>query len=208
MTGADQPRFAQLLGVVYAYYRRDLSPLLIDLWWNGCEAYDFELVKQALGNHMQDPDVGKFLPLVADVTRVLRGTASDRAALAWGKVHEAMGSIGAYRDVVFDDPAIHCAIADMGGWPRLVRLPSKDLGFEFQRFAQFYRAYTKALPATYPRVLVGDRAPDEEWEKRGLKPPVTPWGDRASARLVFEGRVAAMGVLLAAAPAPQLEHRT
>lgn len=206
MTEADQGDFAQLLGVVYAYYRRDLSPLIVDLWWNGCEAYDFSQVRVVLSAHMQDPDRGQYLPLIADVSRALRGTTTDRAAVAWGNVYRAMGSVGQYSDVVFDDPAIHCAIADLGGWPRLVRVDAKDLGYEQHRFVQAYRAYLRALPADYPRVLVGDRGSDEEFTKRGMKPPLRAWGDKARCRLVHEGR-ATTAPALAAAPR-QLEHQS
>lgn len=193
MTDGDRKQFSKLLTTVYGYYRRDLSPLVMDLWWNGCCRYELDTVRAVLSEHMQDPDRGSYLPLIADVTRALRGTATDRAAIAWGRVREAMESVGAYTDVVFDDPAIHCAVADLGGWPRLCRVKLEDLGYEQHRFVQSYRAYTKALPPQYPRVLIGDRAPDTEWERRGLKPPAPKaCGDRALARLVHQGKATAL----------------
>lgn len=205
-TPEQRRAFRELIAGVYAYYRKDLSKFVLELWWNGCAPYELEVVQAILSEHMQDPDRGGYLPMVHDITRALRGTASDRAAIAWGKVVEAIGRVGQYTDVVFEDPAIHCAIADMGGWPRLCRIEPKDLGYELHRFAQFYRAYSKALPPAYPRVLVGDRAADEEWAKRGLKPPVKAWGNKSQCRLVYEGR--ADCALPAAAPLQQLEHQS
>jgi hypothetical protein len=199
--------FRDLLAGVYAYYRKDFSDFVLKLWWNGCEPYELEDVQAILSAHIQDPDRGGFLPMINDITRALHGTAGDRASLAWGKVRQAMSDVGQYADVVFDDPAIHCAVADLGGWPKLCRVEPKDLGYEQHRFTQAYRAYTKALPSDYPRRLMGDRSSDEEFARRGLPAP-TPRaaGDRRRCRIVYEGRATTMNALLAA-PAPQLEHQ-
>jgi hypothetical protein len=91
--------------------------------------------------------------------------------LAWGKVMDAMQSVGAYTDVVFDDPAIHAAIEDLGGWPKVCRGELKDLSYLQHRFTESHRAYTGRGVFEYPRVLIGDRSPDAAYAKRGLPPP-------------------------------------
>lgn len=206
MTENDRPAFADLIGGVYAYYEKPLSKFVLQLWWNGCEAYELDVVQAVLAAHIQQPERdGKFLPRVSDIAMALHGTAGDRASIAWGKVRQGMSDFGQYQDVVFDDPAIHCAITDLGGWPRLCRVEPKDLGYEQHRFTQAYRAYTKALPPDYPRALMGDRSSDEEFAKRGLPAPQPrPVGDRRLCRLVYEGQANTISALLAAAP--QLEH--
>ena len=68
------------------------------------------------------------------LVRQLAGTATDRAMLAWGKAIDAASRVGAYTDVVFDDPAIHAAIEDMGGWPKFCRGDVKDLSYLQHRF--------------------------------------------------------------------------
>jgi hypothetical protein len=186
----EKKAFWTMLQGVYEFYRKrsDLSDFSAQVWWNACKDYDFEQVSKAFSRHLVDADAGKFLPMPADLVRVLSGTTTDRAALAWGKVLEAMSSVGAYTDVVFDDPAIHAAIDDMGGWPKICRGETKDLSYLQHKFCEAHKAYVNRGSFEYPRVLIGDRSPDSDYEKKGLpvpKPSVVGEVDRA--RLVYKG---------------------
>lgn len=135
---------------------------------------------------------GPYPPKVADVVRVLAGTHTDRAALAWGKVLGAMSAVGAYSDVVFDDPAIHAAIEDCGGWVKVCRGELAELSYLQHRFCQSHKAYSGRGKFEFQRRLIGDRSPDIDYERRGLplpKPAVV--GDREQAKLVYAGGTAA-----------------
>ena len=167
----ERAEFGQLVTDVLAYYRQDASRFVLDLWWNACRPFDFQQVQKAMQRHATDPEHGQFAPKVADLVRILQGTTTDRASLAWGKVLEAMSAVGAYTDVVFDDPAIHAAADDMGGWPKMCRTEIKELGLLQHRFMQSYRAYTERGQFDFPKRLGGDRSPDSEYEKAGLKLP-------------------------------------
>jgi hypothetical protein len=201
MQQSERGAFAQLITDVLAYYRQDASRFVIDLWWNAFSSFDLELVRKAMQRHATDADRGQFAPKVADVVRLLQGTSTDRAALAWGKTLDAMQTVGAYTDVVFDDPAIHAVVQDLGGWPKLCRTDLNELGFVQHRFCTSHQAYAGAQSFDYPRMLSGERSSDGEYAKRGLpvpKPAVI--GDRERARLVYQGGGAA-GRLLAAGAA-------
>lgn len=188
MTQDDKPEFVRLLSDVLAYYGKDNSKFLLNLWWTACQPFDFEQVSRALSRHATDPEHGQYAPKVADVVRILSGTSTDRANLAWGKAYEAMGSVGAYTDVVFDDPAIHAVIEDMGGWPKLCRGEIKDLSFLQHRFCEAYRAYVGRGTFSYARRLMGDRSPDHEYEKKGLSLPRPALiGDPERCKAVYEG---------------------
>ena len=192
MQPTDRAEFAQLVTHVHAYYRQDCSPFVLSVWWAACERFDMEQVRRAMTAHASDPDAGRFCPKVADVVRVLAGTATDRAALAWGKTLEAMSSVGAYQDVVFDDPAIHAVVEDLGGWPKLCRTEAKELGYVQHRFCEAHRAYTGRGTFAYPRRLLGDRSPDHDYARRGLPPPKPALiGDPVRAEQVFAGGSAA-----------------
>ena len=167
----ERAEFGQLVTDVLAYYRQDASRFVLDVWWNACRPFDFQQVQKAMQRHATDPEHGQFAPKVADLVRILQGTTTDRASLAWGKVLEAMSAVGAYTDVVFDDPAIHAAAEDMGGWPKMCRTETKELGHLQHRFMQSYRAYTERGQFDFPKRLGGDRSPDSEYEKAGLKLP-------------------------------------
>jgi hypothetical protein len=134
-----------------------------------------------------NPDTGRFAPKVADIVRLLEGTTEDKAALAWGKALDAAQRVGSYSDVVFDDPAIHAAIEDVGGWPKFCRAETKDLGYLQHRFCESYRAYAERGAFDYPRKLGGDRSPDDVYRMRGLEPPnPVPIGDPEKARAVYK----------------------
>ena len=171
MQASEIDKFQTMLADVMAFYRQDVSSFALHVWWQACQAFDLEQVRRALTAHAMDPERGQFAPKPADLVRVLAGTATDRAAIAWGKAYEAMSSVGAYTDVVFDDPAIHAVIEDLGGWPKLCRTEIKELGYLQHRFTESYRAYAGRGQFDYPRRLAGDRSPDSEYLKVGLKLP-------------------------------------
>lgn len=186
MHATDRAQFATLFGQVMSYYRQDVSDFTRDLFWNAFEGHEFDAVRRAFEKHAKDPEQGRFAPKVADLVKILAGTASDRAALAWGKTHDAMGRVGAYTDVVFDDPVIHAVVLDMGGWPKLCRTDLNDLGYTQKRFMDTYKAYSNRGEFDYPKRLGGDRSADSEYEKKGLKlPRPAVIGDEARAREVY-----------------------
>lgn len=188
MRESDSQAFALLIAGVYAYHRQPCSDALIGMYWRGCQHWELEQVRRAIDSLTRDPDAGKFPPKIGDITRVLEGAQSDRAALAWGKALEAMSSVGAYTDVVFDDPAIHAAIEDLGGWPKVCRTETKKLGYLQHLFCESHRAYTGRGAFPYPRRLMGDRSPDGEYARKGLKPPAPALiGNPQAARRVYEG---------------------
>ena len=188
MSPTDKPQLLKLVTDVLGYYRQNVSEFTLSVWWQACQPFDLEQVSKALTAHAMDPEHGQFAPKVADIVRILSGTATDRAALAWGKVHEAMSAVGGYSDVVFDDPAIHAAIEDCGGWPKVCRTELKELSYLQHRFCQSHRAYTGRGTFDYPRRLAGDRSPDSEYQKKGLalpRPAVVGSPERAKA--VYQG---------------------
>jgi hypothetical protein len=185
---SDLPEFSQLLTDVLAYYRQDASKFVVSLWWGACQNFELEQVSKALTSHATDSERGVYAPKVADIVRVLVGTVTDRAALAWGKTLEAMQTVGAYSDVVFDDPAIHAAIEDCGGWVKICRSQTEELSYLQHRFCQSHKAYTGRGEFEYTRRLMGDRSPDHEYSTRGIplpKPAVV--GNVNLARAVYRG---------------------
>ncbi len=188
MTESDKSEFVTLIQGVYAYHRAPLSPATIGIWWRGCACWTMEQVVKAIDVLTADPEAGKFVPKIGDITRVLEGTHTDRSMLAWGNCLDAMRSIGAYTDVIFDDPATHAAIEDMGGWPKLCRTPINDLGYVQTAFCKSHKAYVARGRFDYPRMVSGERDPDTVYEKYGLpipKPALV--GDPKRCAMVYDG---------------------
>lgn len=183
----EKSAFGKLITDVLAYYRQDASSFTLSLWWQACQPFEMEQVSKALSAHAMDAEHGVYAPKVADVMRVLSGTTTDRAALAWGKVLGAMSAVGSYSDVVFDDPAIHAAIEDMGGWVKICRGETTELSYLQHRFCLAHKAYTGRGTFEYQRRLIGDRSPDIEYTKKGLplpRPAIV--GDKDLACRVYE----------------------
>lgn len=172
MNNTDRQKFAQLLTDVLSFYGQSVSSFALDVWWGACNGFEFDAVSRALSRHAMDPERGMFAPKPADVVRQLQGTNTDRAAQAWGLTLDAMSRVGAYSDVVFDDPIIHCVVEDLGGWPMLCRTETANLSYTQHRFSESYRAYAaKDDRIGWPSRLKGDRSSDESYLQRGLNPP-------------------------------------
>jgi Domain of unknown function (DUF6475) len=191
MQPSEKDECLKLVSAILDYYKQPLSPFVLAVWWEGCKIYSLDQVSKALTRHATDPEHGQFAPKVADIVKQLSGTVTDRSAIAWGKVFSAMSSVGAYTDVVFDDPAIHAAIEDLGGWPKVCRGETKDLGYLMHRFCEFYKAYAAKADEPYPKCLMGDRSPVYEYEKKGLPLPTLKFiGNPEKANAVMQGGVA------------------
>lgn len=192
MQQGDFQKFASAMTAVAELYGKQLSSGAVALWWQALERFEFAQVSRALHTHTQDPKDGQFMPKPADLIRHLEGTATDAAQLAWGKAYEAMQRVGAYTDVVFDDPVIHAVIDDLGGWPKVCRGETKDLSYLQHRFCESYQAYRNRAKSgaglEYPRMLMGDRSPDDVFASKGLPPPKPAVvGDVEKAKLVWRG---------------------
>ncbi len=172
MDQAEKSEFGAFVTDVMAYYRQDATSFVLDVWWAACQPFAMEQVRAAVQQHIMDPDHGRFAPKVADLVRVLHGTSTDRAAVAWGVVMREMAATGAYQDIDFGDPATHAAVRDLGGWPKVCRTDMRELGHLQHRFTEAYRAYTARGVAECPMVLMGDRDPDEVYLRAGLPAPV------------------------------------
>jgi hypothetical protein len=153
---SDKQKFIDLLGGVYALYRADLSPQVVEIWWRALAAYDIAAVSEALTKHAMNPDTGQFVPKPADVVRMLGGTTKDAAILAWARADQAVRSIGSWTTVVFDDPIIMRVIEDLGGWVWLCEQTEREWPFVEKRFCDHYRVYRgRGEVPEHPRKLPG-----------------------------------------------------
>lgn len=166
----EKEPFLQVVAQVLTYYRQPLSEFILGVWWTACQSFSLEQVNKAIEQHLMDPDKGHFAPKVADMTRILGGTKGDRSLIAWGRVFEAMSSVGAYQDVDFGDAATHAAITDLGGWVKVCRWPTEELSYLQHNFCKSYQAYLAAGVAPQP-ALAGESCESSLLAIRGLKRP-------------------------------------
>lgn len=181
-------RFAKALSALAEYYGRELSEGVIALYWQGLHQYPIDDIEAAIGRHLQNPDSGQWMPKIADIVRMIDGTTQSAAALAWAKVMRAIGAVGQWQSVGFDDPVIHLAIDDLGGWPKLCQTTEAELPFTQKRFETNYRAYRQRgndLPP-HPRYLPG--VSELQNAAQGFQSDVPRLvGDLERAQLVYRG---------------------
>ncbi len=149
-------KFSELLSGVAEMYGQSPSPILFELWFNTLKRFDFEAISRAFSTHIQDPDHGKFMPRPADIVRIIEGSGQDSAFLAWTKFEKALGTVGTYESVVFDDPIIHRVVADMGGWTRQGQVTERELPYVKNEFIRRYQEIkSRGVIPEYPPKLVG-----------------------------------------------------
>lgn len=147
--------FVELLTGALEVFNQKTSKLVVNVWWNALEKYDFDIVRMAFSDHIVDPDVGQYPPKPANIIRNIEGSRETRAMLAWAKVSKAIGSVGGGSTVCFDDRYIHATIADMGGWQRLCTVEEDEMPFKAREFEKRYNAHSKHGVKEFPRKLIG-----------------------------------------------------
>uniref|UniRef100_UPI0036DF8CE0 hypothetical protein n=1 Tax=Photorhabdus sp. RM322S TaxID=3342825 RepID=UPI0036DF8CE0 len=121
MNDIEKSQFAKSMAAVGEIYGREISEIMIGIYWNALKNYAMADVQRAFQRHTRDTDNGQFFPKPADLIRHIEGNKDGKALQAWSKVYRAIGSYGRRNSVVFDDPIIHSVITEMGGlnWPAL-----------------------------------------------------------------------------------------
>lgn len=189
MREADMEGFGQMMAAIYDLYGRQFSEYALSIWWNALKGYDLKAISDALSRYVVNADCGQFVPKPADVVRMIGGTTSDRALLAWEKVDKAVRHLGVYKDVVFDDPLIHRVLQDMGGWIQLGNKKESEWPFVAKEFETRYRGYAyQGVTPPYLPVMTG-LASWKNAQAGYASEGVCLIGDTARARFCLEGGV-------------------
>lgn len=188
MNGSDQGNFAALIYGCGEYYGKKLSSGVVEIYWQGLKSHSYEEIQTAVNQHMADPDSGQYMPKIADLKRILTGGKHTNAMQAWTKVDRTIRSVGPWESVCFDDPIVHLAIQDMGGWIDICNTPTeKDLEFKMHEFQKRYQGYLiQGGAPDHPKRLVGSAEAYNSTEGHRTLPPILI-GNRELAQLVYEG---------------------
>lgn len=144
-----------MLMAVCELYGKKMSTPLLSLYWSALERFNFDDIRRAITYHVNNPDVGQFMPKPADIIRYLEGDSHTLALQAWSKVESAIQKIGSYASIVFDDAIIHVVIIEMGGWSKLCGTSSSEMPFRANEFMKRYQSYHHKKLEFYPRYLPG-----------------------------------------------------
>lgn len=184
MTNQDKEKFAMLMLGVSEYYSAKISDAVISIYWDALKEFDIVAIDKAFKLHLKS-DTGQFMPKVSDISKLIDGSSTDLAIIAWTEVEKAIGRVGAYASVVFADAITQAVVRDMGSWSGLCHKSIDEMPFIAKEFQQRYRHYrTTGKDTNHPKVLVG--MAEAENNILGFKsdPPV-PIGDKNLARQVY-----------------------
>lgn len=183
----DFEKFREGVQGVYSFYGKDVSDFALDVWWSALRAYDLAAVIESFNRHLMNPDSGQWLPKPADIVKMFGGRTQDRAMQAWSKVDRAVRSVGTYESVAFDDPLIHRALHEMGGWIGLGMKTEDEWPFVAKEFENRYRGYAmRSETPEYPPVLIGIAEAHNSQNSLKTDPPRLI-GNAERAELVMRG---------------------
>lgn len=132
----DYERFLAVMGATAEMLNQPkLTPLGLRTMFAVLQRYPIEAVEAAIQKHMEE---SPYMPKPCDIIRNIEGTAEERALIAWGYVLMAIARYGHYQSVKFDDPAIHYAIDNMGGWHLICQALNEELPFMKKDFVKHY----------------------------------------------------------------------
>ena len=155
------------------------------------EPYSLAEVTAAVRAYCHRPGI-RFFPALGDITGQIEPSVEDTAAIAWADVLRAMGRWGYYDSVRFPDPAIHFAIAQMGGWMHLcATLTNDELPFRQKDFAGYYALGKRMLAAHCKAEPYLHGKHEAENRRHGYAHPRLVW-DTATGRPVPESELPAL----------------
>lgn len=151
----EKSNFAKMLTAVAELYGKKISSTLLSLYWAALERFHFTEIRHAITQHVNNSDVGQFMPKPADIVRYLEGDSDTHALQAWSKVESAIRRVGSYSSIAFDDPIIHAVINGMGGWSKLCSTLLDEMPFCANEFIKRYRGYFQKKVIAYPKYFPG-----------------------------------------------------
>lgn len=186
----DKKIFSQMWASVRSdIYDKPISPGGLGIIFNTLKRFSIDEIRQGIELHVNDVQNGNFPITPAHVVAQIEGRGDERAGAAWRKLYGAIGAVGNYADVVFDDAIIHAVIDNEGGWQHVALMSDEDIKFMQARFNKQYNAYvSKSGQFEYPRVLRGATNSDRASKGLELNSPETV-GDIVRCRAIYSGGV-------------------
>jgi len=148
--------YLEFINELFIDYRHPQTSLSTQEWLSIGERYGFENVIGMVLKIRSNPDSNGFIIRVSEIERLLNGTKSNRASLAWSKLMAVIDRSTAYL-FVFDDPLLHVTIDSIGGWEAVCSWRVDELGFKQNEFSKHYETAERlsAIPKYTPVFSLG-----------------------------------------------------
>lgn len=136
MEKADFAPFSQMLALTAEQYGKAMSPELTRFYFEGLATMALQDVRAALTTHVRNPEVGQFMPKIADLIRAIEGTGEDAAYAALASINRDFSGSQC------TDPVALAVIRDLGGWRAIGQRDAEEWqSFGSKEFVKRYRSY-------------------------------------------------------------------
>lgn len=131
----DTERFSEGMLVLGEAFGIEISNLKLKAYAQALSDFSDEQVEFAMVQALKSC---RFFPKPVELMELIEGKKQDHAELAWGKLLDAMGRIGRYQSVLFEDPKIAKVVQLMGAWQKICESEEKVLQFVRKDFVSIY----------------------------------------------------------------------
>ncbi len=130
---------AKLLLPLGEVFQREISPALLEIYWQTLKNYPDALVMKALSSLLK---TSKFFPKPAEIIECIEGSPDEKSLIAWNTLMEAIRLHGSYSSVKFVDKVLSKVVEDLGGWVKLCSTNLRDLDNLRSLFIKYYKLYS------------------------------------------------------------------
>lgn len=147
----DKKKFGEYILLIGEKFDKEISKAMASLIWRSLGPFMDQDCERALESVLLQGRY--FKDLLPDLLNQLAESEEDRATLAWMEVDKAIGQIGLYASVQFDDPVIHSVIEALGGWESLGQTLNSEWKWIRKDFISMYPRMARIKK--HPKRLIG-----------------------------------------------------
>lgn len=161
MQDQDKVAFRDMMMAAGEVYGREITKPLLQMYFAALAQAGIEQVKNAMMDHMKNPDTGQFFPKPADLIKQMTGTTKqqdaaieDRAAVAWACIERGIRRVGSYGTLKLEDKQALATVKAMGGWQSICQTETSKMEWKRKEFIRMYETFERmpleALPSSLP----------------------------------------------------------
>lgn len=152
----DDEEFGNQMAALSKHYEKDFGndwPITLETYFQALAEFTIEQVIAGISHLIAHREYPTF-PQPGEIRAHIEGDQKELALMAWNRVDNAVRRIGPYESVDFtDDRAINSTIQQMGGWPSLGEVSTKEWQWKRKEFENLYPIMRKKTD--HPEYLEG-----------------------------------------------------
>ena len=183
----DFTKFSEIIFFMADNFSVNLKDGAVSMRFEALKEYSIEQIQKAATSIVKTRKYTK-MPTIADFIDHIDGSSEDRAAIGALKVWNAIGRVGNYETVVFDDPVTMAVIEQyFQGWIKLCEMPEKDKPWFMRDFEKTYKSFKSAGIKKYGKLIGTSEADNAERGYIDHIPEPKLIGDKKVAEVVLIG---------------------